>query len=84
MAKAFYRQAVKALDNPYDVIDEVKFILHQLDQDFGFDTEFLREIRQMILNVEMMPYEYQEAVKIIPYRVSLARILGPKELTADK
>jgi len=26
MAKDFYRQAVKALNNPYDVIDEVKFI----------------------------------------------------------
>jgi len=26
MAKDFYRQAVKALNNPYDVIGEVKFI----------------------------------------------------------
>ena len=53
------------LNNPYDVIDEVKFILHQLDQDFDFDTEFLRDIRQMILNVEMTPYEYQEVSKIL-------------------
>lgn len=65
MAKDFYRQAVKALNNPYDVIDEVKFILQYLDQDFSFDTEFVQEIRQMILNVEMTPYEYQEVSKIL-------------------
>lgn len=65
MAKDFYRRAVKALNNPYDVIDEVKFILQYLDQDFGFDAEFVQEIRQMILNVEMTPYEHQEVVKII-------------------
>ena len=65
MAKDFYRQAVKALNNPYDVIVEVKFILQHLDQDFGFDTEFAQEIRQMILNVEMTPYEYQEVSKIL-------------------
>ncbi|WP_169976054.1 MULTISPECIES: hypothetical protein [unclassified Campylobacter] len=65
MAKDFYRQAVKALNNTYDVIDEVKFILQNLDQDFGFDTKFVQEIRQMILNVEMTPYEYQEVSKIL-------------------
>lgn len=65
MAKDFYRQAVKALNNPYDVIDEVKFILQYLDQDFGFNTEFVQEIRQMILNVEMTPYEHQKVAKII-------------------
>ena len=65
MAKDFYRRAVKALNNPYDVIDEVKFILQYLDQDFGFDAEFVQEIRQMILNVEMTPYEHQKVAKII-------------------
>ena len=82
-AKDFYKQAVKALNNPYDVIDEVKFILQYLDRDFGFDAEFVQEIRQMILNVEMTPYEHQKVAKIIkaaPYRMSLARVLGPKEV----
>ena len=65
MAKDFYRQAVKALNNPYDVIDEVKFILRHLGQDFGYDTEFVQEIQQEILNIEMTPYEYQEVSKII-------------------
>ena len=65
MAKDFYRRVVKALNNSYDVIDEVKFILQYLDQDFGFDAEFVQEIRQMILNVEMTPYEHQKVAKII-------------------
>ncbi len=65
MAKDFYRQAVKALNNPYDVIDEVKFILRHLGQDFGYDAEFVQEIQREILNIEMTPYEYQEVSKII-------------------
>lgn len=65
MAKDFYRQAVRALNNPYDVIDEVKFILRHLGQDFGYDAEFVQEIQRDILNIEMTPYEYQEVSKII-------------------
>ena len=65
MAKDFYRQAVKALNNPYDVIDEVKFILRHLGQDFGYDAEFVQEIQREILNIEMTPCEYQEVSKII-------------------
>lgn len=65
MAKDFYRQAVKALNNPHDVIDEVKFVLQHLNEDFRYDKEFVQEIRQGILNVEMTPYEHQEVAKII-------------------
>ena len=83
MAKDFYRQAVKALNNPYDVIGEVKFIFQHLDQDFGFDTEFVQEIRQMVLNVEMTPYEYQEVSKILksdPIKSTSQTILSLKKL----
>ena len=65
MSKDFYRQAVKALNNPHDVIDEVKFVLQHLNEDFRYDKEFVQEIRQGILNVEMTPYEHQEVAKII-------------------
>ncbi|WP_149714749.1 hypothetical protein [Campylobacter concisus] len=64
-SKDFYRQAVKALSSPYDVVIEAKFILQNLKNDFGCDAEFIKEICSQILNTEMTPYEYQEVAKII-------------------
>ena len=65
MSKDFYRQAVKALNNAYDVVTEAKFILQNLKNDFGCESEFIKEICSEILNIEMTPYEYQEVAKII-------------------
>ena len=65
MSKDFYRQAVKVLSNPHDVIIEVKFILQHIKEDFGYDKEFIQEIRQKILNIEMTPYEHQEVSRIL-------------------
>lgn len=65
MSKDFYRQAVKALNNPHDVVTESKFILQNLKNDFGCDSEFIKEIFSEILNIEMTPYEHQEVAKII-------------------
>ena len=65
MSKDFYRQAVKALSNPHDVVIEAKFILQNLKNDFGCDGEFVKEICSEILNTEMTLYEYQEVAKII-------------------
>ncbi|MBE9870462.1 hypothetical protein G6W40_08725 [Campylobacter concisus] len=64
-SKDFYRQAVKALSNPHDVVIEAKFILQNLKNDFGCDGEFVKEICSEILNTEMTLYEYQEVAKII-------------------
>ena len=65
MSKDFYRQAVKALSNPCDVVIEAKFILQNLKNDFGCDGEFIKEICLQILNIEMTPYEHQEVAKMI-------------------
>ncbi|OJJ29190.1 hypothetical protein [Campylobacter concisus] len=65
MSKDFYRQAVKALNNPHDVVTEAKFILQNLKNDFGCNGEFIKEICSQILNTEMTPYEYQEVAKMI-------------------
>ena len=65
MSKDFYRQAVKALNNAYDVVTETKFILQNLKNDFGYDGEFIKEICSQILNTEMTPYEYQEVAKMM-------------------
>lgn len=65
MSKDFYRQAVKALSNPRDVVIEAKFILQNLKNDFGCESEFIKEICSQILNIEMTPYEHQEVAKII-------------------
>ena len=65
MSKDFYRQAVKALNNAYDVVTEAKFILKNLKNDFGGDSKFIKEICSQILNTEMTPYEHQEVAKII-------------------
>jgi len=65
MSKDFYRQAVKVLNNAYDVVTEAKFILQNLKNDFGCDAEFIKEICSQILNTEMTPYEYQDVAKII-------------------
>ena len=65
MSKDFYRQAIKALNNAHDVIAETKFILQNLKNDFGCDSEFIKEICSTILNIEMTPYEHQEVAKII-------------------
>ena len=65
MSKDFYRQAVKALNNAYDVVTEVKFILQNLKNDFGCDGEFAKEICLQILDTKMTPYEYQEVAKMI-------------------
>ena len=65
MSKDFYRQAVKALSNPHDVIAETKFILQNLKNDFDCDSEFIKEICLQILNIEMTPYEHQEVAKMI-------------------
>ena len=56
MSKDFYRQAVKALNNAYDVVIEAKFILKNLKNDFGCDGEFIKEICLQILDKEMTPY----------------------------
>ena len=65
MSKDFYKQAVKALSNPHDVVIEAKFILQNLKNDFGCESEFIKEICSQILNIEMTPYEHQEVAKII-------------------
>ena len=65
MSKDFYRQAVKALNNAYDVVTEAKFILQNLKNDFGCESEFIKEICSKILNTEMTPYEHQEVAKMI-------------------
>ena len=65
MSKDFYRQAVKALNNAYDVVTEAKFILQNLKNDFSCDIEFIKEICSQILNIEMTPYEHQEVAKMI-------------------
>lgn len=65
MSKDFYKQAVKALSNPHDVIAESKFILQNLKNDFGCESEFIKEICSQILNIEMTPYEHQEVAKMI-------------------
>ena len=44
ISKDFYRQAVKALNNAYDVVTEAKFILQNLKNDFGCESEFIKEI----------------------------------------
>ena len=64
-AKYFYRQAVKALNNAYDVVTEAKFILQNLKNDFGCESEFIKEICFQILDTEMTPYEHQEVAKMI-------------------
>ena len=65
MSKDFYRQAVKALNNAYDVVTEAKFILQNLKNDFGCESEFIKEIYLQILDTEMTPYEHQEVAKMI-------------------
>lgn len=65
ISKDFYRQAVKALNNAYDVVTEAKFILQNLKNDFGYDGEFIKEICLQILNTKMTPYEHQEVAKMI-------------------
>lgn len=65
MSKDFYKQAVKALSNPHDVVIEAKFILQNLKNDFGCESEFIKEICSQILNIEMTPYEHQEVAKMI-------------------
>ena len=72
MSKDFYRQAVKALSNPHDVIAESKFILQNLKNDFGCESEFIKEICLQILNIEMTPYEHQEVAKMIENYSSIA------------
>ena len=65
MSKDFYKQAVKALSNPHDVIAESKFILQNLKNDFGCESEFIKEMCLQILDIEMTPYEHQEVAKMI-------------------
>ena len=72
MSKDFYRQAVKALNNPHDVVIEAKFILQNLKNDFGCESEFIKEICSQILNIEMTPYEHQEVAKMIENYSSIA------------
>ena len=72
MSKDFYRQAVKALSNPHDVIAESKFILQNLKNDFSCDIEFIKEICSQILNIETTPYEHQEVAKMIENYSSIA------------
>ena len=71
-SKDFYRQAVKALNNAYDVVTEAKFILQNLKNDFGCDGEFIKEICSQILDTEMTPYEHQEVAKMIESYSSIA------------
>ena len=72
MSKDFYRQAVKALNNAYDVITEAKFILQNLKNDFGCESEFTKEICSQILDTKMTPYEHQEVAKMIESYSSIA------------
>lgn len=72
MSKDFYRQAVKALNNAYDVVTEAKYILQNLKKDFGCESEFIKEIYLQILNIEMTPYEHQEVAKMIESYSSIA------------
>ena len=72
MSKDFYRQAVKALNNAYDVVIEAKFILKNLKNDFGCDGEFIKEICLQILDIEMTHYEHQEVAKMIKNYSSIA------------
>ncbi|MBF0916808.1 MAG: hypothetical protein HXK60_02000 [Campylobacter sp.] len=72
MSKDFYRQAVKALSNPHDVVIEAKFILQNLKNDFVSDTKFIKEICLQILDIEMTPYEHQEMAKMIESYSSIA------------
>ena len=72
MSKDFYRQAVKALSSPYDVVTESKFILQNLKNDFGCESKFIKEICSEILNTEMTPYEHQEVAKMIENYSSIA------------
>lgn len=72
MSKDFYRQAVKSLNNPHDVVIEAKFILQNLKNDFGCESEFIKEICLQILNIEMTPYEHQEVAKMIENYSSIA------------
>jgi len=65
MSKDFYKQAVKALNNAYDVVTEAKFILQNLKNDFSCDSEFIKEICSQILDTEMTPYEHREVAKTI-------------------
>ena len=58
MSKDFYRQAVKALNNAYDVVTEAKFILQNLKKDFGYESKFTKEICLQILDTNMTPYEH--------------------------
>ena len=73
MSKDFYRQAVKALNNAYDVVTEAKFILQNLKNDFGCESEFIKEIYLQILNTKMTPYEHQEVATMIESYSSIAR-----------
>ena len=72
MSKDFYRQAVKALSNPHDVVIKAKFILQNLKNDFGCESEFIKEICFQILDTEMTPYEHQEVAKMIKSYSSIA------------
>ena len=72
MSKNFYRQAVKALNNAYDVVTEAKFILQNLKKDFGCEGEFIKEICLQILDIEMTHYEHQEVAKMIKNYSSIA------------
>ena len=72
MSKDFYKQAVKALSNPHDVVTEAKFILQNLKNDFGYESEFTKEICLQILDIEMTPYEHQEVAKMIDSYSSIA------------
>ena len=72
MSKDFYKQAVKALNNAYDVVTEAKFILQNLKKDFGCEGEFIKEICLQILDTNMTPYEHQEVAKIIESYSSIA------------
>ena len=72
MSKDFYRQAVKALSNPNDVVTEAKFILQNLKNDFGCESEFIKEICLQILNIKMTPHEHQEVAKMIEIYSSIA------------
>ena len=72
MSKDFYRQAVKALNNAYDVVTEAKFILQNLKKDFGCEGEFIKEICLQILDIEMTHYEHQEVAKMIKNYSSIA------------
>ena len=72
MSKDFYRQAVKALNSAYDVVTEAKFILQNLKNDFGCESEFIKEICFQILDTEMTPYEHQEVAKMIESYSSIA------------